>query len=69
MEILYFLIPIAFLGLGIIVRALLWTVHHGQYDDLDGPAYRILMDDDDPRIPIPSSPPRAKEGAMGYRSD
>ena len=35
----------------IIIVAFLFTVKSGQYDDLDGPAYRILMDDDDPRIP------------------
>lgn len=35
----------------IVVIAFLLTVKSGQYDDLDGPAYRILMDDDDPRIP------------------
>jgi len=35
----------------IIIVAFLLTVKSGQYDDLDGPAYRILMDDDDPRIP------------------
>jgi len=35
----------------IVVVAFLFTVKSGQYDDLDGPAFRILMDDDDPRIP------------------
>ena len=35
----------------IVVVAFLLTVKSGQYDDLDGPAHRILMDDDDPRIP------------------
>jgi len=35
----------------ILVIALVITVKSGQYDDLDGPAHRILMDDDDPRIP------------------
>lgn len=34
-----------------VVIAFLLTVKSGQYDDLDGPAHRILMDDDDPRIP------------------
>jgi len=29
----------------------LWAVRTGQFDDLEGPAHRILMDDDDPRIP------------------
>lgn len=35
----------------IVVIAFVLTVKSGQYDDLEGPAYRILMDDDDPRIP------------------
>lgn len=35
----------------IVVMAFVLTVKSGQYDDLDGEAYRILMDDDDPRIP------------------
>ena len=35
----------------IVVIAFILTVRSGQYDDLEGPAYRILMDDDDPRIP------------------
>jgi nitrogen fixation-related uncharacterized protein len=25
-----------------------WVVHSGQFDDLEGPAHRILMDDDAP---------------------
>jgi cbb3-type cytochrome oxidase maturation protein len=41
----------------VLVIALVITVKSGQYDDLDGPAYRILMDDDDPRIP--GNQPRA----------
>lgn len=35
----------------VLVIAFVITVKSGQYDDLDGPAHRILMDDDDPRIP------------------
>ncbi len=35
----------------IVVIAFILTVKSGQYDDLDGVAFRILMDDDDPRIP------------------
>ena len=35
----------------VVVVAFVITVKSGQYDDLEGPAYRILMDDDDPRIP------------------
>ena len=35
----------------VMVAAFIYTVKSGQYDDLEGPAHRILMDDDDPRIP------------------
>lgn len=40
------LIPAALL-LGLAgLAAFFWSVHHGQYDDLDGAANRILMDDE-----------------------
>lgn len=43
---LLFLIPIA-LTLGALgVVAFLWTLRSGQYDDLDGAAERIFLDDD-----------------------
>ena len=46
MEIIYLLIPISLLLLGLIVWILLWAVRDEQYDDLEGPAHRILMDED-----------------------
>lgn len=46
MEILLFLIPVAFM-LGLIaLAAFFWTLKHRQYDDLDGAAQRILLDDE-----------------------
>lgn len=44
---LIYLIPIAlFLGaLGLM--AFLWSMKTGQYDDLEGAAWRVLDDDDD----------------------
>lgn len=47
MEILYLLIPISLMLLGVIVVILFWAVGSGQFEDLEGPAYRILMDDDE----------------------
>lgn len=46
MDILLFLIPVAlFLGvLGVI--AFFWSLKTNQYDDLDGAAHRILIDDE-----------------------
>lgn len=51
MEILYVLIPIAVIVMAVAIAALVWAVRSGQFEDLEGPAHRILMDDDDPRIP------------------
>jgi len=47
MSILYLLIPLALVILGIAIWAFMWAVRSGQFDDLEGPAHRILMDDDD----------------------
>ena len=41
-----YLIPVA-LGIGLIGLAVfLWSLRSGQYEDLDGAAERILLDDD-----------------------
>ncbi len=46
MTIVYFLVPAALLlGFGFVV-AFVWNVRRGQYDDLETPAHRILMDDE-----------------------
>ncbi|MBA1333024.1 type cbb3 cytochrome oxidase biogenesis protein CcoS [Candidatus Endoriftia persephone str. Guaymas] len=50
MEVIYGLIPgMIFLGL-VAVVVLFWAARSGQFDDLEGEAHRILMDDDaDPK--------------------
>lgn len=51
MEVIYGLIP-AMIILGLImVGVLVWAVKSGQYDDMEGDASRIIMDDDDPLLP------------------
>lgn len=47
MDVLYFLVPVSGIFAVIIVIALLWAVKSGQFDDMEGPAYRILMDEDE----------------------
>lgn len=47
MNILFALIPLAMLLLGIAVAAFFWAVRAGQFDDLDTPPVRILLDDQD----------------------
>jgi cbb3-type cytochrome oxidase maturation protein len=43
---LLLLIPIALLLGGAALGAFLWSLKSGQYEDLDGAAERILIDDD-----------------------
>lgn len=45
-ETLYLLIPISVVLVFLIGIAFWWSLRSGQFDDLEGPAYRILMDDD-----------------------
>ena len=51
MDILYLLIPISLVFVALIAVVLLWAVKHGQFEDMEGPAFRILMDDDLPPGP------------------
>ncbi len=47
MRILLILIPVSLLVLGIAVWAFFWAVRSGQFEDLDSPAWRVLLDDDE----------------------
>jgi cbb3-type cytochrome oxidase maturation protein len=60
MEILYLLIPIAILLVVAMVAGFIWASKSGQFDDLEGPAHRILMDKDEPQVPVPQTPARRK---------
>lgn len=47
MNILVFLAPAAILMGAIGLVAFLWSLRDGQYDDLEGAAHRVLIDDED----------------------
>lgn len=54
MDILYLLIPLS-LVLVFIIGAVFWfALKSGQFDDLEGPGFKILLDDDRPQ----ESPPQ-----------
>lgn len=46
MDILYLLIPMSVALVFVIGVLFWWSVRNGQFEDLEGPAYRILRDDD-----------------------
>lgn len=48
MEVMIILVPLA-LALGLTgLGAFLWSLKSGQYDDLEGAAWRAIADDDEP---------------------
>jgi cbb3-type cytochrome oxidase maturation protein len=61
MESLYLLIPLS-IALVFLIGIVFWrAVEGGQFEDLEGPAHHILMDDDDP-IPHPQPFSRGEKG-------
>jgi cbb3-type cytochrome oxidase maturation protein len=58
MDVIYSLIPgMMFFGL-VFVVILIWAVKKGQYEDMEGNASRILLDDDEDEMLV--SEPREK---------
>ena len=55
MEILFLLIPLSVAIVALIAGVFLWAVKSGQFEDMEGPAHRVVMDDD---VPVP--PKRVK---------
>ncbi|MCZ8187058.1 MAG: cbb3-type cytochrome oxidase assembly protein CcoS [Beijerinckiaceae bacterium] len=53
MNILLILIPLALALGGLGLAAFLWSLSNRQYEDLDGAAWRALMDEDAPVTPRP----------------
>ncbi len=50
MDSLYLLIPLSVVLVFVIGLLFWWSVRSGQFDDLEGPAYRLMMDDDKPPV-------------------
>ena len=60
------LIPIA-LAMGLVgLISFLWALHSGQFDDLDGAANRILIDEDKP-LTDPQPDPASEAGLTRSR--
>lgn len=52
MESVYLLIPVSVILVFGIALAFWWSVRSGQFDDLEGPGFRVLMDDNPPTKPV-----------------
>jgi cytochrome oxidase maturation protein, cbb3-type len=55
MDVLYLLIPLSLVLVFLIAIVFWYALKGGQFDDLEGPGFKILLDDDKPREPPPSS--------------
>ncbi|MBI3140942.1 MAG: cbb3-type cytochrome oxidase assembly protein CcoS [Rhodocyclales bacterium] len=62
MEILYLLIPLSVVLVFLIGAVFWWSLKSGQFDDLEGPAYRVLMDDDVPAKGSADKPAEETDG-------
>jgi cbb3-type cytochrome oxidase maturation protein len=58
MEVIYSLIPGMMLFGLLFVAILIWAVKRGQYEDMEGNGSRILLDDDDEKMPFPEAAKR-----------
>ena len=59
MEVLFIVVPLAIVMAGVAATAFIWSVHRGQYDDLDTPSYRALFEEP-ADVPLkPTKPPNS----------
>ena len=61
MDILYLLIPLSVVLVLLVAGALWHAVRSGQFDDLEGPGFKILLDDDTPREKTAQDPISERE--------
>lgn len=61
MNIVLILIPITLVLVSVGILVFNWAVKSGQYDDLEGPAHRILYEDDRDMIPDDARQPQQKK--------
>jgi len=61
---LYLLIPLSVLLVFIIGVIFWWSVRSGQYDDMEGPAHRLLLEDRDEVQSDPKEGVKARPGKV-----
>ena len=65
MDILYLLIPLSLVLVFVIAALFGWSLKSGQYEDLEGPGHRILMDDDRGEVPETVNSVDSDQGVPG----
>jgi cbb3-type cytochrome oxidase maturation protein len=62
---LVFLLTMTAIFIVFMVLGIFWAIRSGQFEDMEGPAQRILMDDDDPMLP--ANQPEAEVDSIKLR--
>jgi cbb3-type cytochrome oxidase maturation protein len=66
MDIVFLLVPLSLI-FAFLIGAVFWfSLRSGQFDDLDGPAERVLMDDDRPAA---GAPPQLRAASKQFDVD
>lgn len=71
MDILYLLVPLSVALVFLIGVVFWWSLRNGQFEDLEGEGFRILMDDDKApsRSASSSQPPAGEESTPPFDPD
>ena len=64
MDVLFILIPLSVVLVLIIAGVLWYAVRSGQFDDLKGPGFKVLLDDDRPEQADEPRDPASQEDAF-----
>ena len=67
MSSIFVLIPLSLVLLGIAVWGLLWAIERRQFEDLDTPPWRVVLDDD--KAPPADAAPAAREAPPPAAAD
>lgn len=62
MEVIYFLLPAAILMSSVGLAFFVWALRSGQFEDLEGPRWRVLYEDDSEPLPQSLASPAAIAG-------
>lgn len=65
MESVYLLVPVSVILVFLIAYIFWWAVRSGQFDDLEGPAYKIIMNEDRPNESRPDNSGAKKDQKEG----
>lgn len=63
MNILFLLIPLSIILLSMAIWAFFWAVKNDQFEDMEGPAYSILFDDENDKKPAKTETAENKQDA------